>query len=144
MHSLTSAFNHSISLSCQTLNKGRESQLIRNRKEKRYITLFFFTFPLLHNGNRFLKSVFPIFTKKKLMKILEAKYLLVSRPDLQRNQSAIVLWDLWAICHRQPCWKISFHLTVPGWPFWLVQQTLTNQCSMSVVQATILIQHRAA
>lgn len=64
LHSLTSAFNHSISLSCQTLNKGREGQLIRKRKEKRYITLFF-TFPLPHNGNCFLKSVFPIFTKKK-------------------------------------------------------------------------------
>ena len=45
------------------------------------------------------------------------KYLLFSKPELQRNHYAIVLWDLWTICHRQHCWNILFHLlTMLGWP----------------------------
>lgn len=50
---------------------------------------------------------FPKIWKKR---IFRAKYLLVSKPDLQRNRNTIVLQDLCTICHLQPCWNISFHL----------------------------------
>lgn len=51
------------SLYCAKLFKGREGHLIQDRKEKHFMPLVF-PFPLLHNGYSFLKSTFPILTKK--------------------------------------------------------------------------------